>query len=287
MEHHPRTYEAQFRVLTYDFAVRTHSPAIAAVIEQTFGGFRAEATPGIPIFEFAEDHGDGRPRVRLRRGNDTLLDPVAPERALDVFAWEVMDTATRRCDDQLLVHAGAVATGGVAVLLPAASGSGKTTLVAGLVAAGFSYLSDEIAAVLPGSGSIAPFPLALSVKSGSFEVLASLLPELPPDVERMFDGRVPIRAEDIRTDAHAAVVPARFVVAPRYVAGARTAVAPVSRADGLGELVRNAFNLDRFGRDGFNLLTRVVRGASCYRLTSGDLDDAVRAVGRIVQDVAA
>ncbi|MBW3578453.1 MAG: hypothetical protein KY462_12070 [Actinobacteria bacterium] len=286
-EDDPATYEAAFSLLSYRFAVRTASPSFASLIDRTFGSFRTEQTAGIPTYELSEDTASDPPRFRVGRAGNVLLDTDVPERALDVFAWEVMDAATRRCHDRVLIHAGVVARDGQGIVLPAASGSGKTTLVAGLVAAGFSYLSDEMAAVVPATGLVAPFSLALSVKAGSFDVLTGLLPDLPADVRRLLDGRVPVRAEDIRADAHGAPVPARFVIVPHYQPGARTRLQPTTRAQGLGELVRNAFNLDRFGRAGFETLARVVRKASCYRLTVSDLDTAVRTVTEIVADATA
>ena len=82
----------------------------------------------------------------------------------------------RTCTDLLLVHAGAVVTpSGSGVLLPAASGSGKTSLVAGLVRAGWGYLSDEVGAIDPVTRRLCPYPKVLSIKPGMFEGFVDLI----------------------------------------------------------------------------------------------------------------
>ena len=63
--------------------------------------------------------------------------------------------------------------------MPAASGSGKSTLTAGLARAGLGYLSDELVALeLDGAvpGRLLPYPKPITVKPGSFAVLADMDP---------------------------------------------------------------------------------------------------------------
>ena len=77
-----------------------------------------------------------------------------------------------------LIHGAAVAHNGTAFALLGPSGSGKTTLTAGLIGNGFTYLADDLVAVMEPQGAIAPWPLPLSVKDGSLDLLARLWPEL-------------------------------------------------------------------------------------------------------------
>lgn len=69
----------------------------------------------------------------------------------------------------VFVHAGCVAVGGRALLLPGPSRSGKSTLTAALVRAGATYYSDEYAVLLPG-GHVLPYarPLYLRGSDGEF-----------------------------------------------------------------------------------------------------------------------
>lgn len=75
------------------------------------------------------------------------------------------------------IHAAAVARGDVGLCFPAPSGRGKSTLVAHLLANGFEYLADDLT-VLDDAGRILPWPLPLSVKKGSWDVLDPLHPDL-------------------------------------------------------------------------------------------------------------
>ncbi len=88
---------------------------------------------------------------------------------LDVdVAMHVLDAALRmriamNSRERIFVHAGVVALGDRALLLPGASFTGKTTLVAALVAAGATYFSDEYA-LLDEAGSVHPYPRHLSMR---------------------------------------------------------------------------------------------------------------------------
>ena len=85
-------------------------------------------------------------------------------------------TADRLRERLLLLHAGSVTYGESGLVFPAASGSGKTTLVAGLLAAGFRYVNDDITVVDPDSYCLVPFATSLCVKEGSWQTLAPLYP---------------------------------------------------------------------------------------------------------------
>ena len=67
--------------------------------------------------------------------------------------------------DLVFVHAGCVARGGRAIVLPGYSMSGKTTLTRALVDAGADYYSDEYA-ILDDFGGVRPYRRPLSVRAG-------------------------------------------------------------------------------------------------------------------------
>jgi hypothetical protein len=68
----------------------------------------------------------------------------------------------------IFVHAGAVASGGRAILVPGPTFSGKTTLVSELLRAGADYLSDEYA-VLDDAGWVSPYERPLSMRYGDWD----------------------------------------------------------------------------------------------------------------------
>ncbi|MGH2457486.1 MAG: hypothetical protein ACRDIY_01300 [Chloroflexota bacterium] len=177
----------------------------------------------------------------------------------------------------LFFHAGAVAFGNVGLILPAPPGSGKTTLVAGLIAGGFRYLSDEVAVLDPASSSrLLPFPKSLFVKPGARDVLAARYPALVSQVpsSRFGDERVwylppPPNAWPLGP------VAVRAVIFPRYGPGQPTTLVEIPRSLALSGLLKQSFNLGTHHAPGIAAVVAMLRGAACFTLTVGDLDQAV------------
>lgn len=176
----------------------------------------------------------------------------------------------------ILLHGGAVARDGRALVMPAASGSGKSTLVAGLVASGFQLGSDEIAAIDPASGLLWPFARALYVKSGSRSVLASRYPAL-----RTSEPRYRVSGEAVwylMPDAGSWLegpTLVRFVVLPRYAPDAPTTLSPLARSAALPRFLEQSFSLMQHGGQGIGVVTALLQAADCYELSVGTLDDAI------------
>lgn len=279
--------DATFQLLSYAFRIRTASASGAQIIERTLSDFRRPDGAQVPTYEFVEHDNDPGALFSVVLEERRLFGPASPDLTFNYLIWHIMGEATDRCTDLLLVHAGVASWNGQAVVLPAASGSGKTTLTAGLVRAGFSYLTDEVAALSPQDETVVPFPMALSIKPGSYSVLADLLPPLAPEVQRFVDGRRPLLPSDIRPGSVGVPVPVRLIVFPRYLAGAETTLTPMTRAEAVVELAHNGFNFETFKRRGFDLLCRLARSADCYRLRVGDLDEAVETIRGILDPTSA
>ena len=119
-----------------------------------------------------------------------------------------------------LIHGAALARNGIGLALAGPSGSGKTTLAAGLVSRGFDYLSDDAVPVSEPDGEIVPWPLPLSIKPGSVELLKSRFPELgnaPAYPTKGTEARLLVPAAEV-WDATA--VKLRTLIFPRFVQGA-------------------------------------------------------------------
>jgi len=201
---------------------------------------------------------------------------------LHYLLWHVNGEVFWQTGEFLILHAGAVVTpAGHGVLLPGEAGSGKTTLTAGLVRAGFGYLSDEAGVIDPVTGQLYPYPKTLDLKGDPFK----LFPEL-----RAKNGKLPVvqsrwrvRADDIRPGAIGGPCELRFVIAPRYREGSATELSPMSRADAVIELWESVWNLFRYRERALRLLGEVMRGARSYRLVFGDLLEAVQAVEEVTK----
>ncbi|NOX57654.1 MAG: HprK-related kinase A [Planctomycetes bacterium] len=184
--------------------------------------------------------------------------------------WEVV----RRLDTYLQLHAGVMERNGAGIVFPAAPGSGKTTLCAGLLSRGWRFLSDEFA-LIDTDGMVQPYPKALCIKEGSFTVMEHLgLPMISPRRYRKGQkGRVAyVNPLAMGVDAIGKACRLRHVVFPMFENGAKPALSSMSRGETGFALSRLSFNLRQKGARGMDILTRTLRGATCHRLVSGNID---------------
>lgn len=275
-----------FRLADYSFSVTCGSDAIADVIGSLFAACRTElATSPADAYEIQPSRGSDGAIVELRVGGKRLARGAA-DMVIDRLIWETSSRSFTQ-GDLLFVHAGVVAVDGVGVMLPGGPDQGKSTTVAGLVRAGFDFLSDEAAALDMTVGAIRSFPRPITLSGSSLDALPGLRGELPARYDAFWSDDHRIAPVDLRPDAVGTTCHPAFIVAPAYREGKVTRIEPMGRADTLRLLVDQSFNLTRFGGDGFRFLADVVRRAECYRLTIGDLPTAVRAVQGLFDRVEA
>jgi hypothetical protein len=182
-----------------------------------------------------------------------------------------------------IIHGAALARNGFGLALAGPSGSGKTTLAAGLVSRGFDYLSDDAVPLSEPDGEIVPWPLPLSIKPGSIELLKSRFPELgnaPVYSTKGTEARLLVPTGKV-WDATA--VKLRALIFPRFIAGA----APKQRRLSQFEATQNLLS-DRVWL-GYPLIEARVKSfldwlddTPAYAISYGTLDDAVRLVERAI-----
>jgi len=228
-----------------------------------------------------EIRGDGREgRVSAYAGEERLATGRTSQAVLGGLAWHINRSVIEHSVERyVLMHAAAATLAGVTVVLAADMESGKTTTVAGLLRSGFDYVTDEAVAIDPDSGRVAPFPKTLSLDPGSW----ALFPECAPP-ER-FHPRLQWFVETQRLGARTCFSPVEtpeIVLFPKYVAGARTEVLPVTRAEAAHELARMTFAFPLNPRRNLATTARLARTATCGRLRIGDLEQAVDLVHELV-----
>ncbi len=196
------------------------------------------------------------------------------EEVLPHVEWALNWEVVRRMDDFLQLHAGVMERDGVGVVFPAAPGSGKTTLCAGLLSRGWRFLSDEFA-LIDGEGMIHPYPKALCIKEGSFEVMEHLgLPMVQPRRYRKGKkGRVAyVNPRVAGDDSLGRKCRLGHVVFPKFEQGATPRLRSLTRGETGFELAQLSFNLRKKGNEGMTMLMGALQGADCHRLESGDID---------------
>lgn len=224
--------------------------------------------------------GAGGGRWDLHRDGDVVVLETSPGGAVATLVWDVNRLAAERSGQHLLFHSGGLeAPGGIGILVPAASGSGKSTLTAGLAQAGLGYLSDELVAFeLDGAvpGRLLPYPKPVTVKPGSFSVLAAMDPG--PFEHGWFgagavgEWQVPVgNGTGRRVGA-----PCRpgYVIVPRYDPSAGTALTRLSETEAFFSLALHAVNMLPHGADATAAIGRLAADCECYTLAMSDLDAA-------------
>ncbi len=262
--------------LDYSFVSIAAEPRLDAYLAALFTSFQLAGQPRHQFEILPSEDGyellvDGERQTHAPAAED-LVCPL-----VHVLNRRVIDST-----EHLTIHAGGLEHDGHGLILPGVMEAGKTTLTAGLVRAGFGYLTDEAVALDRETLVIQPYPKPLSLDRGAWP----LFPELEPQVDLDNDGykseqwQVPPTA--IRPDALGLGCQVHAVVFPAFAAGAETVLEPMSRAEALIELAKHTFFFRERSRPSLDLLAAVVRDAACLRLRTGELDAAVEAVTAVM-----
>lgn len=134
-------------------------------------------------------------------------------------------------------HASTVAKNGQAAMLLGASGRGKTTLTALLACNGFELVSDDVTGMLSHNLHVYSYPAALSVKSGAFNTLQQVAPQLAhiAPADKHPKGLVKFLPIPQQTKAH---YPCQTIIMVQYSAQPLTAqLQPISTVEALQELI--------------------------------------------------
>ena len=218
------------------------------------------------------------PQVVFQFDGAPPFHPLPGDQGFPIMEWGLNWCITAHCHQYLILHAAVLERNGAALILPAPPGSGKSTLCAGLAHRGWRLLSDELALVAPGTLEIVPLARPISLKNASIDVIRRFAPEavFSPTVHDTLKGSVAhVRpaADSVRRQAHPAIP--RWVVMPRYAAGAPARLEALPKGGAFMQLVESSFNYDLHGSRGFKALARLVEASRCYAFSYSQLDEAV------------
>lgn len=240
-------------------------------------------------FSVTIGHGSGlhrwfRPQARFIYDGDSPFEPLPANHAHPLLEWAMNWCISSQAHQYLILHAAVIEHSGGAVVLPAPPGSGKSTLCAGLIHRGWRLMSDELAMISLYDGCIVPLARPVSLKNESIDIIRRYVPGAvlsreTPDTSKGTVAHLKVPAEQVRR-ANEPAVP-RWVVFPRYVAGAPPRLTPRPKADSMFELARNAFNYSLLGLTGFEVLGDVITSCDCYDFEYSELDDAVATFDRL------
>lgn len=178
-----------------------------------------------------------------------------------------------------VLHGAAVVGPRGAALLCGASGSGKSTLTGMLVSGGLALATDDYAPIEAGSRAVWPVRFGMSVKEGSWPLLAPQFPALAKAPVIRTRGR---RQRYVKPPNWAAgPAPVRCLVFPLYGAGEPLALLRLAPEEALALLARSGGWYES-SRERLAELTRWIGEVPAYALSYGDGAAAVAAVRRLL-----
>jgi len=194
--------------------------------------------------------------------------------------------ALAKVDYLLALHAGIVEKRGALIALPANSGEGKSTLVAGLIKAGYRYLSDDLAPILRDTAHVVPVPVSICIKDSGFPVLKESYPEILqlPLMDRD-DGRRAVYMPPPRGSImpKGDSKPITHIVFPKYQEGADTRLTPLSRVAAFGRLLEQCVSIPSgLALEDAAMLVGWIEQVNCFDLVSGSLDSAIVAIDSLI-----
>ncbi len=166
-------HSTYLQILDVGVWIRADSQVFIDHLLALYGQFQVDHIPNgghaeIEVDVYADpENPQGKPTLILNQEPWTFENPGV----FNLFAAElILREVLVRVRSFFLFHAGAVAKNGQGIVLSGELGSGKTTLVLELVRRGFSFLSDELAAVGLVDGFL-PFPRSLRVRADTLRLL--------------------------------------------------------------------------------------------------------------------
>jgi hypothetical protein len=198
--------------------------------------------------------------LELRDDGHIVCRGVDPAIAVATVVWRLNAIAGQSTQHALLIHGACVAGPlGGAVLLPGGTGAGKSTLTAACVAAGLTYLTDELIALERGASSVTPYAKPLSLDDGRLVPASSL-------------GRVA---------GHPATP--RALVFPRYQPGAAVSETPLDPGWTLMALTAHVIQPAGLSRTALTWLAGLALTCPARQITYGDAAQVVGAIERAAE----
>lgn len=172
------------------------------------------------------------------------------------------------------LHAASLVKDGMGLLLCGQPGAGKSTLTLQLVDAGLRYAGDDVALV-GADGAICGVPFALTLKEGSWDLLARLHGDRYDTTHSRSDG-ISVRYVPI-PDPHNQSLSATWLIFLNRVESGPAELTAIDQLNSMRRLIDSAFAADgRLSQAGFFALKRIVTGARSLQLTYSEAVEARR-----------
>jgi hypothetical protein len=220
--------------------------------------------------------------VRDERGMSLCPPLQDDEQVAHVLEWLAYSAAIRHADVPLMLHAGAVARHGVALLLPNVSGAGKTTLTLALASRGWLPLTDDVCPLVERNGELVAIGCrrCCHLRMPSQNLLRSLGIEV--------EGPLGDMGYFYRPRRWGKPAPVQGIVIPRYQAEVTTSFAPITQAECMAQLASMSFDQgNRPAHERRRTAALLAARVPAYSLTYSDLGAALDSFGILESELEA
>jgi len=227
-----------------------------------------------------------RPQVQFWIDDQAPFEPLPRDQAPAMLEWGLNWSLAASAHQWLTLHAASLEREGHVVILPAPPGSGKSTLCAALALRGWRLLSDELTLIDPECLQALALARPVNLKNASIDLIRRFEPSArwAPEAYDTQKGRVTPLAPPAEAVArmHEPGQP-RWIVFPRYEAGAEPLLSPRSKVATFTHFAENAFNYSILGELGFDTVARLVDQCACYDFRYSRLEDALEVFEWLLQ----
>ena len=170
------SFKSAYRILDVSLLIHSDDENIIFLFEQMYRRFKTdEKSVKNHFYVITKDSPFNQPfvifcdEVRLIFGNELMYN----------HAYMVIFNELKNLfEDFYIIHAGVVSLGEKGVVIVGPSSFGKTTLTLELVSRGFKFLSDAFCPINWRTKKICSFPMSLSIREGSLNILRNIPPKI-------------------------------------------------------------------------------------------------------------
>ncbi len=249
--------------------VRCHSALFLQVITPLLDAHPPTSAPPTHRFDaWDDDHG-----VTVTQDGHLVAERASTATAVNGLTTGITVLAILADRSRLLLHGGAVADAGAAVLIGGGSGAGKSTTTIELLAAGMSFLTDELVELDPASGAVRGFPRPIGLEGPA----RSWRPQLrPPWAEDEDLHRWPVPPKALGPIVERGNL--ELIVHLEYTDDATTTVETLEPLEALGRLCLLTFNRNRISGPALTELAELLSAVPSIVVRHDGAPNAAKAV---------
>jgi HprK-related kinase A len=267
----------------FTFRIASSLPDIAQGLAKLYGEFQLSDEPFADFHVRIDALGGPRrfyhPQTQFWSDEYTPFKPLPRDQAFAMLEWGMNWCIASHMHYYLMLHAAVLERDGHALIMPGDPGAGKSTLTAALMLDGWRLLSDEIALIDRNDGLLYGLARPVSLKNASIDIIRDHSKEaVLGDAARDTHKGTVAHLRPTSTSLAQLEVPAhpRWIIFPRWKAGADAKLTPHSKAAAFLHLASHAFNYSLLGPLAFQRTAALMDASDCWDFEYSQLSDALR-----------